>query len=103
MRSGTRPGVSPERERLALVYQRRLSETWSADASAAHRTSQYKEASVPREERLLELSLAARRLLGRDWTFGVEYQWFDNNSTVEDFSYDGQRFALGFSRSFNGR
>jgi hypothetical protein len=97
------PGVSPERERLALVYQRRLSEEWSADASAAHRTSQYKEASVPREERLLELSLAARRLLGRDWTFGVEYQWFDNNSTVEDFSYDGQRFALGFSRSFNGR
>ena len=97
------PGVSPERERLAVVYQRRLSETWSADASAAHRTSEYSETSVPREERLLELSLAARRLLGRDWTLGVEYQWFDNDSTVEDFSYDGQRFVLGFSRSFYGR
>jgi len=80
-----------------------LSETWSADASAAHRTSEYSETSVPREERLLELSLAARRLLGRDWTLGVEYQWFDNDSTVEDFSYDGQRFVLGFSRSFYGR
>jgi hypothetical protein len=97
------PGVSPERERLALVYQRRLSGTWSADASAAHRTSRYSEASVPREERLLELSLAARRLLGRDWALGVEYQWFENDSTVEDFSYDGQRFVLGFSRSFYGR
>jgi tetratricopeptide (TPR) repeat protein len=97
------PGVSPERERLAIVYQRRLSQTWSADASAVHRTSEYGETSVPREERLLELSLAARRLLGRDWTLGVEYQWFDNDSTVEDFSYDGQRFVLGFSRSFYER
>ncbi|HEY3517979.1 MAG TPA: tetratricopeptide repeat protein [Gammaproteobacteria bacterium] len=96
------PGVSPERERLAIVYQRRLSDTWSGDASAAHRTSRYSEASVPREERLLEVSLAARRVLGRDWTLGVEYQWFDNDSTVEDFSYDGQRFVLGFSRSFYG-
>ena len=97
------PGVSPERERLAVVYQRRLSDTWSAEGSAAHRTSQYRDANVPREERLLELSLAARRLLGRDWALGVEYQWFDNNSTVEDFSYDGQRFVLGFSRTFYGR
>ena len=58
---------------------------------------------MPREERLLELSLAARRRLGRDWTLGVEYQWFDNDSTEEDFSYDGQRYVLGFSRSFYGR
>ena len=97
------PGVSPERERLAVVYQRRLSATWSAEGTAAHRTSRYSDASVPREERLLELSLVARRLLGRDWALGVEYQWFDNESTVEDFSYDGQRFVLGFSRSFYGR
>lgn len=97
------PGVSPERERLAVIYQRRLSDTWSAEGSAGHRTSRYSDTSVPREERLLELSLAARRLLGRDWALGVEYQWFDNDSTVEDFSYDGQRFVLGFSRTFYGR
>jgi len=96
------PGVSPERERLTLVYQRRLSDQWSAEASAAHRTSEYRDASVPRDERLLELSLAARRSLAREWTLGVEYQWFENDSTVEDFSYDGQRFVLGFSRSFYG-
>ena len=96
------PGVSPERERLAVAYQRRLSDRWSGDASAAHRTSEYREASVPREERLLEVSLAARRSLAREWTLGVEYQWFDNDSTVEDFSYNGQRFVLGVSRSFYG-
>jgi len=97
------PGVSPERERLAVLYQRRLSSTWTAEGSAAHRTSRYTEASVPREERLLELSLGARRSLGRDWALGIEYRWFENDSTIEDFSYDGQRFVLGFSRSFYER
>jgi tetratricopeptide (TPR) repeat protein len=96
------PGVSPSRERFAVVYQRRISATWSADAAVAHRTSRYSAASVPREERLLDLTLAARRTLGRNWTLGVEYQSFDNDSTVEDFSYDGQRFVLGLSRSFYG-
>ena len=96
------PGVSPSRERFGVAYQRRLSEAWSADAAVTHRTSRYDAASVPREERLLELSFAARRALKSNWTFGVEYQWFDNDSTVEDFAYDGQRFALGLSRSFYG-
>jgi tetratricopeptide (TPR) repeat protein len=96
------PGVSPSRERLGIVYQRRLSGTWSADAALAYRTSRYRAASVPREERLLELTFVARRALGRNWTLGFEYQSFDNDSTVEDFAYDGQRFALGLSRSFYG-
>jgi len=96
------PGVSPSRERFAVVYQRRFSETWSAEAAIAHRTSSYGSATVPREERLLDLSLAARRALARNWTLDFQYQWFDNASTVEDFSYDGQRFTFGLSRSFYG-
>jgi tetratricopeptide (TPR) repeat protein len=96
------PGVSPSRERLGFVYQRRLSATWSADAAGAYRTSRYSAATVPRKEQLLEFTFGARRALGREWTLGLEYQWFDNDSTVEDFTYDGQRFALGFSRSFYG-
>jgi tetratricopeptide (TPR) repeat protein len=96
------PGVSPSRERLAIVYRRRLSAEWSADAGVAYRTSRYSAASVPREEQLLELTFAARRALKSNWTLGVEYQRFDNDSTVEDFVYDGQRLALGFSRSFYG-
>jgi tetratricopeptide (TPR) repeat protein len=96
------PGVSPTRERWSIVYQRRLSETWAADAAFAHRTSRYGAASVPRDERLLELSLSARRELRGNWTLGVEYQWFDNDSTADEFAYDGQRVALGLSRSFYG-
>ena len=96
------PGVSPSRERLGVVYQRRLSTIWSADAAVAYRRSRYSAASVPREEQLLEATFVARRALGRYWTVGFEYQWFDNDSTLEDFTYDGQRFALGLSRSFYG-
>jgi hypothetical protein len=53
------PGVSPSRERVSIVYQRQLSENWAADAAFAHRTSRYGATSVPRDERLLELSLSA--------------------------------------------
>ena len=42
-------------------------------------------------------------VVARDWELGAEYQWFDNDSSVEDFAYDGQRFALGLSRNFYGR
>jgi len=96
------PGVSPSRERWSVVYQRRLSATWAADAALAQRTSRYSAASVPRDERLLELSLSARRELRGNWTLGVEYQWFDNDSSAAEFAYDGQRVALGLSKSFYG-
>jgi tetratricopeptide (TPR) repeat protein len=96
------PGVSPDRERWSVLYQRPLSATWSVDATFAHRTSRYAAASVPRKETLLEVSFAARRELRRGWVLGVEYQWFDNDSTAADFAYDGQRVALGLSRSFYG-
>jgi tetratricopeptide (TPR) repeat protein len=96
------PGVSPSRERLAVLYQPRLSAKWTADVALSHRTSRYSAASVPREERLAEFSFAARRVLSRDWILGLEYQWFDNDSTVDDFTYDGQRYALGFSKGFYG-
>ena len=96
------PGVSPSRQRVSLVYQRPLSEAWTVDAAFAHRTSRYSAASVPRDERLLELSLSARRELRGNWTLGVEYQWFDNDSSADEFAYDGQRVALGLSRSFYG-
>jgi tetratricopeptide (TPR) repeat protein len=96
------PGVTASRDRWSVAYQRGLSATWIVDAGLAHRTSLYQEASVPREERLLELSFAARREILGGWMLGIEYQMFDNDSTVPEFAYDGQRLALGVSRSFYG-
>jgi hypothetical protein len=31
----------------------------------------------------------------------ADYRWSDNDSTDDEFSYDGQRVALGLSRSFD--
>lgn len=96
------PGVSPSRERWSLTYVRPLSPSWSLDARVSYRTSRFSAASVPRKERLQEFSLAARREIARDWEVGAEYQWFDNDSTLAAYTYDGQRLILGLSKSFSG-
>jgi hypothetical protein len=94
------PGVSPSRHRWSAAYQRRLSSSWTADAAVLYRDSDYGDASIPREERLLEASFAARRDLSGGWTVSAEYRWSDNDSTVPAFSYDRQRVAVGLARSF---
>jgi tetratricopeptide (TPR) repeat protein len=96
------PGVSPSRERWSLLYLRPLSAAWSVDARLSYRTSRFRAASVPRRERLQEVSLAARREIARNWEVGAEYQWFDNDSTNASYTYDGQRLILGLSKSFSG-
>ncbi len=96
------PGVSPSRQRMSVVYQRAISQPWVLDATLAHRTSRYRGAIAPRDERLLELALGARRELLNNWMIGVEYRWFDNDSTVDEFVYGGQRIAVGLSKNFTG-
>jgi hypothetical protein len=93
-------GISPSRQRWTVAYQRRISSTWTADASLAQRTSRYSHATVPREERLLELSFTARRDLAIGWSLSADYRWSDNDSTDGVYAYDGQRVAVGLSRTF---
>jgi tetratricopeptide (TPR) repeat protein len=94
------PGVSPSRRRVTLDYSRRLAGAWTGDARIAQRDSDYDDASVPREERLLEASFTARRELDSGWTLAAEYRLSDNDSTVPSFSYDASRVTLGLARSF---
>ena len=94
------PGVSASRERWWLSYLRPVSSVWTMSVGFAHRNSRYSEASVPREERLLELSFGARRELQIGWALSADYRWSDNDSSDDAFSYDGQRVALGLSRNF---
>ena len=96
------PAVSPSRERWSLMYLRPLSAAWTVDARLSYRTSRFRAASVPRRERLKELSLATRREIAGNWEVGAEYQWFDNDSTVAAYTYDGQRLIFGLSKSFSG-
>jgi tetratricopeptide (TPR) repeat protein len=94
------PGVSPSRQRWSVLVRRELAGDWTADALLSYRESRYREASVPREERLVEMSLAARRDLRMGWTLIAEYRWSDNDSTVPAFSYGGRRLTLGLGRGF---
>ena len=96
------PGVAASRQRWYVTYQRRLSAAWTGDAALSHRTSRYDEASVPRTERLLELSFVAGRELRNAWTLSAEYRWSENDSNVDTFSYDRTRVAVSLSRSFDG-
>jgi hypothetical protein len=85
---------------VTLDYSRRLAGAWTGDARIAQRDSDYDDASVPREERLLEASFTARRELDSGWTLAAEYRLSDNDSTVPSFSYDASRVTLGLARSF---
>ena len=94
------PSVSASRERWSLLFRRRLANVWTADAGLTHRTSRYSQASTPRKERLVELSLAATRDLRSGWSVAADYRWSDNDSNVAQFAYEAQRIALSLSRSF---
>jgi hypothetical protein len=94
------PNVSPERDRLMLIWGRRLGERWSTDGTLAHRTSRYDGLTAPRKERLNELALGARRELGASWLLNVDYRWTDNNSNIAVYSYTSRRIAIGVSRAF---
>jgi tetratricopeptide (TPR) repeat protein len=94
------PGVSASRQRWSVSYVRPLSSAWTTTVGLAHRTSTYDDASLPREEQLIELSFAARRELRVGWTLSGDYRWSDNDSSVEAFSYASRRASLGLSRSF---
>lgn len=94
------PGVSPSRQRWFVAYQRRLAGEWTGDARISYRDSRYHDASIPRDERLTELSLAARRDLRAEWTFGAELRWLENDSTVPLYSYDAERVSLSLGRGF---
>jgi hypothetical protein len=94
------PGVSAERERWSVSYERQLRGGWTAGARLAHRESRYDDAVVPREERLLELALGARRELAIRWTLSAEYRRSDNDSTVAAFEYRSRRLTVGLARSF---
>ncbi len=93
-------GVSASRQRWSATYQWQLPAQWSADVGLMHRKSRYRDASLPREERLLVLSFGARRNLSVGWSLAADYRWSDNDSSVAAFSYDAQRVSLGLSRSF---
>ena len=94
------PGVSPERNRLTLNLSQRTGGRWFIDGGVAHRTSRYDGLAVPRNERLVELTVGARRELNRGWLLNLDYRWADNDSNDALFGYTSRRVTAGLSRAF---
>lgn len=94
------PGVSPDRNRLTLGLSQRLGGRWSIDGGLGYRTSRYDGLAVPRKERLVELTLGARRELNRGWLLNADYRWADNDSNVALFGYTSRRVTAGIARAF---
>jgi hypothetical protein len=44
--------------------------------------------------------VSARRALGHDWAFTVDYRRSDNDADLPEFAYAADRIAVGISRAF---
>jgi len=92
------PSVSSTRRRAMLDYRRGLGPDWSLDGAVAYRLSSYDRPSG--DERLTEVFASARRLLGHDWAFTVDYRHSNNDADLPEFTYSADRIAVGVSRVF---
>jgi hypothetical protein len=92
--------VSPERDRIALAYSKRVAANWWFEGLLAMRRGRFAELATPRTEDLAEGVLSMRRELASRWQLDTEARWTDNDASVAAYSYRSLRFAIGLSRSF---
>jgi hypothetical protein len=81
-----------------LDYRRGLGADWSLEGAVAYRLTGYDKPSG--DERLTEVFASARRLLGHDWAFTVDYRHSNNDADLAEFTYSADRIAVGVSRVF---
>ncbi len=92
--------VASDRWRALLGYRRQLGGRWSIDGDLVYRVSRYPELSVPREEDLTALDVAARRRLGHGWSFDIDYRHSGNDSSAPGYAYSAARVGIGVSKDF---
>jgi tetratricopeptide (TPR) repeat protein len=90
--------VSSTRRRAMLDYRRGLGPNWSLEGAVAYRLSSYDRPSG--DERLTEVFASARRVLGHDWAFTVDYRHSNNDADLPEFTYSADRIAVGVNRVF---
>ena len=92
--------VSPTRHRVFGRYRFSVTPYWLIDAELSFRTSRYDDLMVTRDEDLTELSLGFLRTLAKSWQLTGEYHLGQNDSNVDTFSYDRNRFLIGLTKLF---
>ena len=94
------PGVSPDRNRIAIDYRYQPEEGVGYEAGIDMRNSDYDELTTPREEDLLTFRAALTYMFRSNWYVVLEYRGADNDSSDDTFSYDRSQITLGAMRLF---
>lgn len=92
-------GASPDRQRLAVGYRRRVARAWQLDGGVSYRRSSYDVAGGS-DERLEEARVGASRDLKRGWRVAFDYRRSDNDADIAAYSYTGNRYAATIGKTF---
>jgi tetratricopeptide (TPR) repeat protein len=94
------PGVSADRDRYVLRYQRLLNAAWTTDFMYEYRKSDYTELSPAREEERQQLGIDLARNISSKWQVVMQYRFADNDSNDAAYTYDRHRVSIGLSTAF---
>jgi hypothetical protein len=94
------PGVSPDRNRIALDYRFQPEVGIGYEAGIDLRNSDYDDLAIPRDEDLVTFRAALTYMLRSNWLLMLEYRGSDNDSTDDTFSYDRTQITLGAMKFF---
>jgi hypothetical protein len=94
------PGVSPHRNRITIDYRYRPASGWGFEISGQYRSSKFDDLTPSRTEDLTTVRTGLSRMLPAGWQALAQYQYSDNDSTNDLFSYQRNLFSIGLLKIF---
>ncbi len=94
------PGVSPERDRIDVLYRYQPETGLGFEAGIERRNSDYGDLEVPRNEDLTTLRAAVTWEFPTAWLFLFELRSARNESNDPDFDYDRNQVTAGVMKYF---
>ncbi|MEX2198765.1 MAG: tetratricopeptide repeat protein [Burkholderiales bacterium] len=88
------PGYSPRRHRLFAIAELPDVAGWKTEARAEYRASRYHDAQARRDDRY-GLALRASRDAGAGRRAFVDYSYYRNESSIDDYDYRRSQLMLG--------
>lgn len=94
------PSVSPDRNRITVDYRFSPASGWGFEIRGEYRNSDFDDLALARTEELTTLRLGITRAFSSGWQMLAQYQFSDNDSTDDIFSYQRNQATLGILRLF---
>lgn len=94
------PGVSPERDRIDVMYRYQPQTGLGFEAGIERRSSDYADLEIPRNEDLTTLRAALTWELPDAWLVLLELRSARNESNDPDFDYDRNQATVGIMKYF---